>query len=271
MSRVVGVDLGGTWLRVAIVDTSDPTSNAAIDVHRYPSPNDWDQLTDILKRHRTDDITGFGVAVSGPVKDHAMLIQGPNLPWLSGRSIRRDLERVLEKKVIVSNDMEAATEGEMAYGVLKSYDWAIFDTISTGWGGNLILDGKRVDSEPGHANISFSARQRCGAGHVGCYEAIYSGSALERRIRQRMEQAPTTEHDPWGYFQNEMSQKSFWAGSMLDQWAEGVGPAWANMAYGLCRRSSIWEQLPRIYCRWHEFKGSCARPSARSPCSPSIG
>jgi predicted NBD/HSP70 family sugar kinase len=228
MSRIVGVDLGGTWLRIATVDTSNRTPGVAVDAHRYPSPRDWDGLTGVLKRHRTEDVAGFGVAVSGPVKDHAMLIQGPNLPWLSGRSIRRDLERALEKTVIVSNDMEAATEGEMACGVLRSYDWAIFDTISTGWGGNLILDGNRVDSEPGHANVSFRVRQRCGAGHVGCYEAIYSGSALERRIRQRMEEAQAVEHDPWDYFQKEASQDSPWIISLLDRWAEGVGRAWAN-------------------------------------------
>lgn len=228
MSRIVGVDLGGTWLRVATFDTSNRTPDVVVDVHRYPSPSDWDGLTGVLKSHHTDDVAGFGVAVSGPVKDHAILIQGPNLPWLNGRNIRRDLERALDKKVIVSNDMEAATEGEMACGVLRSYDWAIFDTISTGWGGNLILGGNRVDGEPGHANVSFRVQQRCGAGHVGCYEAIYSGSALERRIRQRMEEAQATEHDPWDYFQKETSRESPWVVSLLDRWAEGVGRAWAN-------------------------------------------
>jgi predicted NBD/HSP70 family sugar kinase len=228
MSYIMGVDLGGTWLRVGAVDMSNRTSAASTDVHRYRSPSAWDALTDILKRHNTDAVEGFGVAVSGPVQDHATLIQGPNLPWLTGRNMRHDLERALRKKVIVSNDMEAATEGEMAWGVLKSYDWAIFETISTGWGGNLILDGKRVDGEPGHSNVSFDVPERCGAGHVGCYEALYSGSALERRIRQRMTEAQATENDPWDYFQKAVGHEERWAVSLLDHWAEGVGRAWAN-------------------------------------------
>ena len=70
----------------------------------------------------------------------------------------------------------------MAHGVLRHYAWAIFDTISTGWGGNLILNGMRVDGEPGHANITFDSPHHCGAGHTGCYEAFYSGSALEQQI-----------------------------------------------------------------------------------------
>jgi len=232
MTRIVAVDLGGTWLRIAAVDPSNRTPDADVDadvdVHSYPSPKSWNELASLLQQHCTGDIAGFGVAVSGPVKDHAVLVRGPNLPWLSGRNVGRDLERYLERTVIVSNDMEAATEGEMACGVLRPYKWAIFDTISTGWGGNLILDGHRVDGEPGHANVSFRIRRQCGAGHFGCYEAIYSGSALERRIRRRMEKVRATESDPWDYFRTETDRKDSWAASLLDRWAEGVGRAWAN-------------------------------------------
>lgn len=228
MSYVVGVDLGGTWMRVGIVDPSNGTPDLAIEVHRDPSPRSWDALVDLLKPHATADIAGFGVAVSGPVQDHAVLVTGPNLPWLSGRNIRRDLESALGKTVVVSNDMEAATAGEMACGILRSYDWAIFDTISTGWGGNLILDGKRVDGEPGHASTGRRVRQKCGAGHVGCFEALYSGSALERRIRDRIHEMNAKEVDSWAYFQKEVDQASEWASALLEDWAEGVGRAWAN-------------------------------------------
>jgi predicted NBD/HSP70 family sugar kinase len=225
MSRIVGIDLGGSWMRIA--EVSD--SGLPLEVERLPSPKSWDELVETLGRFQKPGIDGFGLAVSGPVADHATLIQGPNLPWLTGRNLRADLERQFNKKVVVSNDMEAATEGELARGVLRKFRWAIFDTISTGWGGNLILDGRRVDGEPGHANVTFDAPERCGAGHVGCLEALYSGSALERKIRNRIARTGAVDDDAWNYFRGEIAIGDPWALSLLDEWGEGVGRAWANV------------------------------------------
>lgn len=50
MTRVNGVDLGGTWLRVGTVDASKISVGGSLEVHRYPSPTDWDALVGILKR-----------------------------------------------------------------------------------------------------------------------------------------------------------------------------------------------------------------------------
>lgn len=226
MSRIVGVDLGGTWLRTAVVDLE--AGDPAIEVQKIPSPECWEQLQAALEPYANSNIDGFGIAASGPVDDHATLIRAPNIPWLNGRNLKRDLNRALGKPVVLSNDMEAATEGEMARGALRRYRWAIFDTISTGWGGNLVLDGRRVDGEPGHANVSFDVPERCGAGHVGCRESLYSGSALENKIRKRITRTGESAVDAWDYFQDEIEIADPWALALVDEWAEGVGRAWAN-------------------------------------------
>ena len=225
MCRIVGVDLGGTWLRIAVVDLE---KESALEVQKIPSPESWEQLQAVLNPYATPDIDGVGIAVSGPVADHATLIRAPNLPWLNGRNLSLELSQTLGKRVVLSNDMEAATEGEMVRGALQRYRWAIFDTISTGWGGNLVLNGMRVDGEPGHANVSFDVPERCGAGHVGCRESLYSGSALENKIRKRIVRTGETASAPWAYFQSEIEISDPWALSLLDEWAEGVGRAWAN-------------------------------------------
>lgn len=228
MARKIGVDLGGSWLRIGMVDT-DASGGSAPQVQKYANPQKWETFVDILSRYNTPDIEGFGVAISGPIQDHALVIQGSNLPWLTGRHVRPDLQTLLGKKVVVSNDMEAATEGEMARGVLRHYSWAIFDTISTGWGGNLVLNGQRVDGEPGHANVGFDLPYRCGAGHVGCYESLYSGSALERQIQEHLHPSGANSiPDVWQRFHKEVESGADWALALLDRWAEGVGRAWAN-------------------------------------------
>jgi predicted NBD/HSP70 family sugar kinase len=229
MALRIGVDLGGSWLRIGALD-SNSKSIAGPHVAKYPSPRNWQDFVDLLSRHNADKVEGFGVAISGPIENHTTVIHGPNLPWLTGRNVGNDLRATLRKPVVIANDMEAATEGEMAHGVLRHYAWAIFDTISTGWGGNLVLNGMRVDGEPGHANVSFDTPHRCGAGHNGCYESLYSGSALERQIAASVPVVPDgSPAEIWEAFNKEAEAGASWALQLLDGWAEGVGRAWANV------------------------------------------
>ena len=199
-------------------------------VDEYPTPKDWDTFVAILSKYDAD---GVGIAIAAPIENHTRVIKAPNLPWLDGRDVRKELQSALGKDVVVvvSNDVEAAAEGEMARGTLRSYRWAIFDNIGTGWGGCLILNGQRVDGEPGHVNISFDQREVCGCGGK-CNEALFSGSGMERRIldylRARNMVFPS-DLKAWDYFYKELETEATWAVALLDEWAEGVGRAWANV------------------------------------------
>jgi predicted NBD/HSP70 family sugar kinase len=229
MPKRIGIDLGGSWIRVGVFNTE---TDKIERIERHPSPASWERFVDVLTRYNDPAVEGYGIAAAATIEDHATVVKAPNLHWLDGRNVRRDLESHLGKQVIVANDMEAAAEGEMARGVLKSFRWAIFDTISTGWGGNLILDGKRVDGEPGHANVRFDLAFPCGCGKFGCNEALYSGSALTRRILQIFEVRHATSPpgaDLWQFFYHEAATGTAWASALLDEWAEGVGRAWANV------------------------------------------
>jgi glucokinase len=226
MASKIGVDLGGTWVRVGVLEPGP--NGGTLRIEKHASPGGWDNFAALLAPYRSADIDGVGVAIAGPIKDHTLVVKGPNLHWLDGRDVGKDLGNVLGKKVVVSNDMEAATEGEMARGVLRNYPWAIFDTISTGWGGNLVLAGKRVDGEPGHTNVSFDSPHRCGCGNFGCNEALYSGSNMERRIRAHLAALPAAS-SPWKTFHDAGDAGETWAVALRDEWAEGVGRAWANV------------------------------------------
>jgi predicted NBD/HSP70 family sugar kinase len=280
MNTKVGVDMGGTWLRAGVVE--DSANGGRINRFvKHPTPTNWDGLVNILAPYDRDDIEGFGIAISGPIADHASVIKGPNIPWLEGRNVRQDLQAALGKRVVVSNDMEAATEGEFAHGVLRRFTWAVFDTISTGWGGNLLLNGVRVDSEPGHANVTFDSPYRCGSGHVGCREALYSGSAMERRIGEHLHGSQINaipSGELWDAFHLSVRQEKAWAIALLDDWAEGVGRAWANLLnhirplQAIVYMGTTAEALlsnARVQQRLREtMKGICMYPEHRRPDFP---
>lgn len=231
MPKRIGVDLGGSWVRLGVLDVAS-ASSVLEKVERHSSPGTWDRLVEILARGNAPDIDGYGIAVAATLENHAQVVKAPNLRWLDGRNMRRDLEATLGKKVVISNDMEAATEGEMARGVLKDFRWAIFDTISTGWGGKLVVNGVCIDGEPGHINVRFDLAYPCGCGKFGCNEGFYSGSAMQRRIAQilhaRHADAPPGA-DLWEFFFHEAATGTSWAAALLDDWAEGVGRAWSNV------------------------------------------
>jgi predicted NBD/HSP70 family sugar kinase len=79
MARRIGVDLGGSWLRIGAIDTNFNTI-AAPHVAKYPSPQNWQDFVDLLSRHNSHEVEGFGVAISGPIENHTTVIHGPNLP-----------------------------------------------------------------------------------------------------------------------------------------------------------------------------------------------
>ncbi len=238
-SKVLAVDLGGTNIRFRALDTSlhDPPDERPDPL---PSPGDLSRLQEMIEEQirNEDSVDGVAICVPGPVEEnHHTVIRAPSLPWLDGQDLSERLAKGERRRlrVVVSNDMEAAARGEQIYGALQDIEWAVFDTISTGWGGVLILDGKIVEGEPGHVNISFASPFVCGCGNVGCNEARYSGAAMERQILSHLEaerilfprNVPADRL--WAYFNKELETRAPWATLQLEEWAEGVGRAWANV------------------------------------------
>jgi len=235
---IVGVDLGGRLLRLGVVQINTQGNlNLQGDVVEHPSPRSWDEFLQVLRSHQPSNIKGYGIAIAGAIEGHAKVAKAPNLPWLDGRNVPEELTPHLgldPRQIVVANDMEAAAHGERERGVLKGCNWAIFDTISTGWGGTLILNGEVVVGEPGHVNLGFDLPYVCGCGNRGCVEALYSGSAMERRILHHLHDQnilfpPDLGEKVWDYFYKELESRSDWAVALLEEWAEGVGRAWANV------------------------------------------
>lgn len=89
---------------------------------------------------------GVAVGIAGRIQDHRIVQNSPNIPFVGQTAV--DLGTAVKEEMnlscVVVNDMEAALAGELVTGALKGCRWAFMDTVSTGWGGALLLDGQII-------------------------------------------------------------------------------------------------------------------------------
>jgi predicted NBD/HSP70 family sugar kinase len=215
------------------------------DRGKEPTPKDFSGLkTQIETAIKGSDCEGIAFAVAGPVTNHESMKDVANIPFLSHQNLKKWVEEEIKKPCVVINDMEAALAGEVEKGVLQGCEWAIFDTLSTGWGGALLLNGVEVPGEPGHINAGFDLDFVCGCTRVGCNEARYAGGAVGRRVRRIMERrgkpieddddadkcrTPEGDIDAAKFLTKKAEKGVDWAVQLYREVGEGIGRAWANV------------------------------------------
>jgi glucokinase len=181
---LLAVDLGGTHLRAAIVD-----SYGTILERRMQStprsaecPDAVVEVTSGLLKHHHP--TQAVIGVPGRVNySMGQLEYAPNLPanWAQWISERR-LAEVLGMDVSLANDADMATVGEAWFGAGRGCEDVIYLTVSTGVGAGVILGrrlihGRRSIAEVGHSVIERAAAR---AGRPSTLEDLGSGTALSR-------------------------------------------------------------------------------------------
>ena len=190
----VGVDMGGTHLRVAIADEAGKIrAQRRITTEGHLGPdNVIDRMADCISDAvesvsdlQTICCTAVGLPglVDGP---SGMVRFLPNLPtqWRDV-PMASMLREKLGSEVRLMNDARMATLGEWRFGHGSAYDDGsmVFLTIGTGVGGGVVVDGQlRLGptgsaGEIGHQTVCPDG-PTCGCGNRGCLEAVASGPAI---------------------------------------------------------------------------------------------
>lgn len=144
-ASVIGIDLGGTNLRVCLVN--DSGNRIAEDLCPLPQHADGEVLLSFVVA-RAAAVRGsvmpigVGVGVAGALDNDGCLIGGmTNLPALAGVPLAESLQRALGVPCRVCNDARAAMLGEARFGAARTVRNALTLTLGTGTGGGLLLDG----------------------------------------------------------------------------------------------------------------------------------
>ena len=99
------------------------------------------------------------------------------------------LKAEFDVPVYVENDGNLGALAEANVGVAKGENVVLYQTISTGCGGGIAINGEIYHGrsgfagEFGHMTINF-AGPSCGCGGSGCFELYASGTAVNRRMKR---------------------------------------------------------------------------------------
>jgi glucokinase len=193
MEYAIGIDLGGTHLRAALVDRQGTIiAHQRIRTHAEEGAEAvigriFDLIDTMRDAHPDAPISGVGIAAPGPLNPATgMMITMPNLPGWDNFPLRDRIASHVPFPVVLGNDGNLAAVGEWLFGGGKGMKNLIYITISTGIGGGIISDGRLLlghnglAAEVGHIVLDFDGPTSGSAGVEGSWEALASGTALAR-------------------------------------------------------------------------------------------
>ncbi len=197
---IAGIDIGGTKIAAGLVD-----ANGALH-HRLSIPTQAERgvktsleqvfsaIEQILRQRPSDErVFGIGLGAPGPV--HAAtgrVINPPNLPGWNDVPLKKLVEERFSLPARLDNDANAAGLAEVLWGAGRGFRHVFYVTVSTGIGTGIILDQKIYHGkqgyagEGGHVTIAYDSPVRCECGNRGCIEALASGPAMARRLREKI-------------------------------------------------------------------------------------
>ena len=199
MSYVVAVDVGGTEIKSALVDSDFNV----IATTTAPTPKADRTGAETVKAiaaivgefAQQQNIAAVGLVVPGALDEPAGTSRwSGNLQW-NNLPIRDLLHAAINIPVAFSHDVRTAAVAEMRNGAAKGARNAIFIPVGTGIAAALIIDGE-IRSAEGFAgeigHIDVNGKYPCVCGKTGCLEAASSTLAISKAYEAQSGKSGTT-------------------------------------------------------------------------------
>lgn len=218
MKCAIGIDVGGTSVKMGIVNTEGELKEAW-EIPTRVEDGGKAILPDIaasVKEHISgiaDDVTGAGIGLPGPVDDEGVIRKAVNLGWDRTFNVADELSGLLSGMTVkAANDANVAALGEYWLGAGKDYGDMVMVTLGTGIGGGIVHHGRiyagttGAGGEIGHICLNPEEKLSCGCGKKGCFEQYASATGVVRLANEELEASS----DPSELRDAPVSAKAVW-------------------------------------------------------------
>jgi fructokinase len=207
MSRfAIGVDLGGTKVEAVVLEDGVERGRLRVPTPRHDYIATIEAVAGLVTdlEERVAARATVGVGIPGGIEPASSLVKNANSVWLIGRPLGADLERRLNRRVVIANDANCFTLSEATDGAGAGGDVVFGVILGTGVGGGIAsmgvvrAGGNGIAGEWGHNPLPWMSAEEypgpvCYCGKRGCIETFVSGPALSADHLRHTTEAFTAE------------------------------------------------------------------------------
>ena len=194
----IGVDLGGTNLKLAIVSDSGKILHEAVrptDAENGPEhvlTQVEEGIAELLSLTKKYNLVGIGIGSAGPVDfENGIVHHPPNFPDWEVEPVRDRIAQRFGHPTFVDNDANVAALAEGTTGAGVGYNYFLCITLGTGVGCGIVLNGEvyrgklGAAGEFGHTTIKYDGLL-CNCGNYGCLERYIGAKGMVERAVQKL-------------------------------------------------------------------------------------
>ena len=197
----IGIDLGGTKTEGILIDSD----GNELKRERIKTEKNYDGtikgILSIVKNFEQSfgNVNSIGIGMPGAISADSALIKNANSIWLNGKPLKKDLEKILNRKINLENDANCFALSEAVDGGGKGYKVVFGVIIGTGVGGGVVIDHKvlkgrnNICGEWGHVTLPNRSDDEkkfvkdCYCGKNGCMETYISGPGFASTFNLRFD------------------------------------------------------------------------------------
>jgi predicted NBD/HSP70 family sugar kinase len=196
---VLAADLGASHATIAVTDLAGTVlaeHSEPLDIAQGPEAvlgwfvDSGLALIEGLGRGR-HELVAIGIGVPGPVEhDTGRPVNPPIMPGWDRFDVPGWVQQHLQVPVLVDNDVNIMALGERALA-WPQVEHLMFVKVATGIGSGIISGGllqrgaQGIAGDIGHVRVARGMDVPCHCGNRGCLEALASGPAIARALREQ--------------------------------------------------------------------------------------